>query len=143
MVRTGKKKRADRTEYARYERVAKSLLSSASALVELASEGDSYGNAAAIIAIHAAIAYNDAVTIAYREVKSAEGDHARAVDVLREALGSDLPPKVESRLRAVLKKKDAVSYGGSYYSVEEARHLLERVREFAAWAEETLQRRPA
>ena len=130
-------------ESARYERVGKSLLASAEALIELASEGDAYGNAAAIIAIHAAIAYNDAVTIAYREVKSAEGDHVKAVDVLREALGSDLPSKVESRLRSVLKKKDAVSYGGSYYTVDEARRLLELVREFAAWAEEMLQRRPA
>jgi hypothetical protein len=77
--------------------------------MELASEGDSYGNALAVLAIHAAIGYNDALTISYGELKSTDGQHTRAADLLTEVLKGASTREASSRadqLRAILGSKD-------------------------------------
>jgi hypothetical protein len=45
-------------------------------------------------------------------------------------------------LRAVVKKKDAVSYQGQYQTMGDAATILRRVEQFCAWAEEMYQNRP-
>ncbi len=142
MAGKSRQKRIDRMQAAKYLRVGESLLQSAEALNEIASEGDPYGNAIGVIATHAAIAVNDALTIAYREVKSAEGDHRRAADVLQQALGPLVPAAQLSRLLSVLGTKDRISYGGTFYRLEEARRILDEVQEFATWARQVYAQRP-
>jgi hypothetical protein len=73
-----------------------------------------YGNGLAIIAIHVAIAYTDALTIAYREIRSTDGDHTRAVDALQFALGQRAPAEQVQRLRRILNGKSHASYSGDY-----------------------------
>lgn len=103
-----------------------------------------YGNGLAIIAIHAAIAYTDALTIAYRGIKSQDGDHARAADVLAHALGQRREHEGQvNRLRRILQAKSDVSYSGQYYTLEEGRRILREAAEFIRWAEEMLANRPA
>lgn len=96
-----------------------------------------------MIAIHAAIAFNDTLTIAYGAVQSTEGEHERAADALREALGPRAPRERIEQLRSVVKKKDSASYQGEYYTVADAVLVLARAEAFSAWAEEMYQRRPA
>jgi hypothetical protein len=126
----------------RYHRVAQALGNSARDLCVLAEEGDGYGNAVAIIAIHAAIAHSDALTIAYGGFKSTEGDHERAADSLLAALGSRAEPRQIKVLRSIIAEKDMVSYQGIYYTVEDARAIVQRLTEFASWAGEMYQQRP-
>jgi hypothetical protein len=128
---------------AKYQRVAESLMKSVSDLLELAADGDSYSNAIGIVAIHAAIAYTDALSIRFGAMKSIEGDHARAVDALKEALGDRADEKAIRPLRRVLAQKDQVSYQGEYYTVADAKRLAADAQEFASWAEELLRYRPA
>jgi hypothetical protein len=142
MPRRSRQKQVDRMQAARYLRVGESLLRSAAALNEIASDGDAYGNAIGVVATHAAIALNDALTIAYREVKSTEGDHRRAADVLQHALGPLVPAGQLSRLRSVLAAKDRISYSGTFYRLDEARRILAEVEEFAAWARQMYAQRP-
>ena len=114
--------------------------------MELASEGDSYGNAIAVLAIHAAISYNDALTISYGELKSPAGQHSRAADLLTEVLKGINTREVSSRadqLRTILGSKDRVSYTGTFYRLEDAALLLTQVTDFARWADAMYQRRPA
>lgn len=118
------------------------LLDSAAVLSELATDTDSYGNAIAVVAVHACIAYNDALSIAWRGVKSTEGNHERAADTLVFALGHLAAAEQVRRLRAVLSRKDEVSYQGSYYRVGEAARLLQQAAAFCAWAEDMYDRRP-
>lgn len=132
----------DRSQATRYLRVGESLLQSAEVLSEIAVEGDPYGNAIGVIATHAAIAFNDTLTIAWREVKSTEGDHRRAADVLQQSLGSRALPEMVDLLRSVLALKDRVSYGGSYYRLDEARRLLVDVQTFARWTRQMYEQRP-
>ena len=119
------------------------LLESARALAELATDEDRFGNAIAVVAVHAAIAYNDALTIAFRSVKSTEGDHAKAADTLLFALSHHAPAARVEQLRSILKNKDRVSYQGSYYTVRDAGTLLGEVDAFCRWAEDLYQRRPS
>lgn len=109
--------------------------------MDVADEDARYGNAIAVIAIHAAIAYNDAVTIAYGGSKSTEGDHEKAPDALIAALKNPSPAQVDL-LRAVVKKKDSASYRGEYYTMEDAVMVLRRAEKFCEWAEEMYQSRP-
>ncbi len=118
------------------------LLDSAHVLAEVGTDADSYGNAIAVVAVHACIAYNDALSIAWRGVKSTEGDHGRAADTLVFALGHLAAAEQVRRLRAVLSRKDEVSYQGSYYGVSEATRLLQQAVAFCAWAEDMYDRRP-
>jgi hypothetical protein len=96
----------------------------------------------AIVAIHAAIAYTDAITIAFRGIKSTDGDHTRAADVLVHALGRRSDPEQVRRLRRILNEKEHVSYSGAYYTPEEGSNVLQDVSTYVSWAEETFQGRP-
>ncbi|MGQ0816033.1 MAG: hypothetical protein ACT4O1_16500 [Gemmatimonadota bacterium] len=133
---------ADRSEAESYRRVGDALLESAIALSDLADEGGRYGNAIAIIAIHAAIAWTDTLTIAYGARKSTDGDHSRAADLLFEVLGSSRDENKIKVLRGVLSTKDRVSYTGSYYTARDAAQLLKRSAEFISWARGLYEKRP-
>ena len=142
MVTRGSRKEVDQGQAEKYRRVGAALLESAQTLAELATESDSYGNAIAVVAVHACIAYNDALSIAWKGVKSTEGDHTRAVDTLVFALSHRAPPERVRQLRMVLGRKDQVSYQGSYYRVSEAMRLLEDAAGFCGWAEQMYDQRP-
>lgn len=141
MVSGGRRKATDRSQAAKYRGVGAALLDSARALEALADDDSRYGNAIAVIAIHAAIAYNDAVTISYGAFKSTEGDHAKAPDALLAALRNPPADRVD-QLRAIVKKKDSASYRGEYYRVADATSVLRRTEDFCRWAEEMYQNRP-
>ena len=142
MVKRGRRKATDRLQAARYFSVARALKKSAADLLALADESDSYGNAVAIVAIHSAIAYSDALSIAYGGLKSTEGDHIRSVETIKSALGRLASPDQMKRLTAILTAKDSVSYQGVYCTVEKARRLLRDLEGFADWAEVMFDRRP-
>ena len=142
MVRRTVRKTIDPSLAVKYLKVARALRSGAVALLTIADEEDPYGNAIGVLAVHAAIAYNDALTIAYGGKKSTGEDHKRAVDLLREILGNRLPKEVSQDLRNILGLKDTFSYLGSYQRVDDAQKLVDRLRRFGEWAENTYERRP-
>ena len=88
--------------------------------------------------MHAAIAYTDALTIAFRGVKSVDGDHTRAAEVLVHALGQRADEGQVRRLKRVLNSKSQVSYSGDYYTLSEGREIFRDVSRYGSWAEEML-----
>jgi hypothetical protein len=142
MVNLGRTRQMDRSQAVKYLRVARALHSTAGDLNQLATEGDSYGNAMAIVAIHAAIAYADALSIAFRELKSVDGDHSMAVDTLRHAIGHRADEAQVRRLRRIIDQKSAVSYQGEYYLLADARDVVEQLDAFAEWALSVWEERP-
>jgi hypothetical protein len=142
VVTLGKTRRTDRSQAAKYLRVARALHSTASDLRELADDRDTYGNAMAIVAIHAAIAYADALSIAFREIKSIDGNHSMAVAALRHALGRRAEPRQCRRLEHIIDQKNAVSYQGEYYTLEAAKLVVNEVDTFAEWALAMFEARP-
>ena len=121
--------------------VARGLRKSAADIVLLAEEG--HGNAIAIVAIHSAINYADALCIAYGGFKSSEGEHERAVDALKQALGNRTDSAQASKLLSILKEKDAASYQGVYYTLAQAQRLVRKLEAFADWAETMYDQRPS
>jgi hypothetical protein len=135
-VKRGSRKQIDPAQHAKYRRVAGSLLQSARDLSGLSDSA--YGNAIAIITVHASIAYSDALSIRFGGFKSSDGDHTRAVDALQDALGTRAEASMLKKLQRVLGRKDQVSYQGFYFSVLDAQQMLEDLEIFATWAEDLL-----
>ncbi|MDB4949339.1 MAG: hypothetical protein JWM27_1988 [Gemmatimonadetes bacterium] len=137
MVRLGQTKQEDRSRASKYLAIGRALRETARTLGVLGEA--KYGNGLAIVAIHAAIAYTDALTITFREIKSTDGDHVRAADVLVHALGHRAPAEQVRRLRSILDAKTHASYSGSYYTVDEGKRLLEQVNAYVDWADALIQ----
>lgn len=141
MVRLGGTTTEDPSRAAKYLSIGRSLHRNCQEL-EAISE-TRYGNGLAIIAIHAAIAYTDALTIAYRGIKSQDGDHSRAADVLAHALGQKREHAAQvSRLRRILQAKSDASYSGQYYTLEDGKRIVRETTEFIRWAEDMLATTP-
>lgn len=140
MVKLGRTKREDGSRATKDAAVGRSLLHTARDL-ELMGEAK-YGNGLAIIAIHAAIAYTDALTVAYREIKSTDGEHTHAADVLVHALGPTADARQAQRLRTILNAKSHASYSGNFYTLEDGRELLQELERYVRWAEQKLASRP-
>jgi len=142
MIRRSKSKQVPKHRAPEYARVAEGLYESAEALFTLADEGDRYGNAIGVLAVHAAIAWTDALTIRHKARKHTGSDHVKAADYLLEALGSRVSPDMRKKLTAILQTKEEVSYVGEYYRVADAMTLLTQLRAFREWAKEEFERLP-
>lgn len=141
MVRRSRRTEVPPHRAEQYRRVAEGLQESAEALHTL--EDDQYGNAIGILAVHSAIAWTDALTIAYQGVKHSGRDHTQAADLLLEAVGeADGIGEARKKLEAILQTKEEVSYQGDFYRVEDAMTLLTQLRGYCRWAAEQYERRP-
>ena len=136
MVKLGRTKHEDRDRSAKYQSVGRALLQTARDLDTMGEP--KYGNGLAIIAIHAAIAYTDALTVAFRELKSTDGEHLQAADLLVHALGRSADADQVRRLQRILGAKSHASYSGNYYTLDDGREILQDLERYTAWAEERL-----
>ncbi len=143
VVRRTNRKRVDPAQSGRYRDVARALLGGATVLDTLGDDADSYGSSLALLAVHAAIAYSDALSIAYGGVKSTDGDHDAVVPTLQAALRQDVSEAALKDLRTVLQEKDAIAYQGEAYSMQDGREIFARTQAYCVWAEAAYQRRPA
>ena len=84
MTRSLRTKRVDRLQAGTYLAKARQFRRDAESMADLA--GEFGGNTVAVVCVHAAIAYADAVTIRARSEKSASGDHTDAADLLASAV---------------------------------------------------------
>jgi len=139
MTKTGAYKNIDPSEAAGRLRKARAYHEAAKLLLE---HGDFLGDADPVMsnAILAAIAYADAVTIAYGG-RMNQKDHATATKLLRDVLGKTLPDAQERRLGKMLKQKDEVQYGGSFGRTDAALQIVGELYEFGEWAQQILKER--
>ena len=97
----------------------------------VANIGDRRWNAAALSAIHAAIAGADAALVFAKGIRSTSQRHEDVVDLLRTAMPEVAP--VLPHLRRVLAKKHLVEYESRLFSETEARELVRHAERFLAW----------
>jgi hypothetical protein len=116
---------------------ARAFFEAAEVAAKLAQPGD---NASPILShiVSSAIAYTDALT-ARHGGRVNQKDHDAAVKALRAALGNTLPRAQENRLARILKQKDEAQYGARQGRLTRAMELLEELREYAGWAETSMQ----
>lgn len=92
-------------------------------------------------AIHAAIVACDAVTGHLGGVRSADPDHARAVDLLeRVTRTEDVAGSPPRQLAMLIAKKNVVEYEARRATMKEASEGVERARRFVRWAADLIER---
>ncbi len=136
MAKLDRTKRIDPSQADNYAELGRRLLHAGRLIVE---RGDArHASALAILSVHAAIAYADAVAIHAGARKSTSGDHDAAVRLLRSVLGTRLPSATERTLARLLSEKDRFEYQGYLATMREAVPLFERAEQIATWAEAML-----
>lgn len=97
-------------------------------------------NAAGLLAVHAAISANDAVSGQYSQKRSATEDHQKAADLLREIAptGARDWNLQANRLNKIVGKKNLVAYEGRLMSAKEATWLVDQAERFVNWAKEVV-----
>ncbi len=136
MTRPDRSKRVDPERADGFAELGRRLLHAGRTMQDL---GDSrHGSALAILAVHAAIAYADAVCVRRGGRKSSSPDHASAVRLLRAILRVDLPQRIERDFGRLLAEKDRLAYEGAVVRMTEAERLFDVAERIAAWAESAL-----
>jgi hypothetical protein len=101
-----------------------------------------YASAAALLAVHSAISYSDAVLIGLGGRRPRNENHQEAVRALRRACGK---AKVDhegiSHLQRLVGAKTDISYGDRPVDNERTTALCIAAERFQVWAERILQRR--
>ena len=104
--------------------------------MQLIRDDPEYHNAAALLAIHAAISYTDALRMGLGDRSLSADDHRTSVDSLRRLLRehrieTELPLR---QLQTLLASKTAVAYGGGRLSEDGFSQLFVAAERYASWA---------
>jgi hypothetical protein len=129
-------KRIDPVQADGYAEVGRRLLLAGRVMIERADA--QHASALAILSVHAAIAYADAIAIHVGGRKSTSSDHAGAARLLRSLLGPRLPAAMQTAVARLLSEKDRFEYQGYIATMREATSLFSRAEQIAAWAESVL-----
>lgn len=115
---------------------AEQLLDGARDMLEL-SEGDSRARMVAMSAVHAAIAFGDALTVAKLGVTNTQA-HEQLPRLIATAVGETRDEAQSARLRRILDLKGQADYGPRRWRREEAEKLIVDVERFANWVRSVL-----
>lgn len=122
-------KSIDRSRYREYQRVAEHFYDAAKDSVDL-----EYWTAAAVLIVHAAIAYADALCIKVAGQRSVGDSHENVVTLLEEHVaGGDDKKRALNQLRYIIEEKTRVSYLGEMISPVQTKDLLKRLERFREW----------
>lgn len=136
MVRADRSKRVDPSRADGYAEVGRRLLLAGRAILE--ERDPRHASGLAILAIHAVIAYADALCVRLGGRKSTSPDHAATVKLLRAILGERIPGEMVALLDRTVREKDRFEYQGYVATMKEAASLFAKAERFGAWAESLL-----
>ncbi|MGD1046362.1 MAG: hypothetical protein ABR936_13715 [Bacteroidota bacterium] len=123
-------KSINRSKYREYQRVAEHFYDAANDSLEL-----EYWTAAAVLIVHSAIAYADALCIKLSGQRSVGDSHEHTVTLLeKNVAGGEEKTKALSQLRYIIEEKTRVSYLGEMISPVGTKGLWKRLERFRAWA---------
>lgn len=96
-----------------------------------------YGYSPALLGIHGAISYCDALRTGMGSTEVASDDHRNAVNDLRSLLASRRYDSLQGvdRLGKLVSRKSRIAYGGTAPTESEIRRVLVDAKRFAEWAE--------
>jgi HEPN domain-containing protein len=129
-------KAVDRSKFREYQRVAQHFYDAAKDSIDL-----EYWTAAAVLIVHAAIAYADALCIKVSGQRSVGESHEHTVALLEEHVaGGDEKTKALNQLRYIIEEKTRVSYLGEILTPSTTKELWKRLERFREWATSILSR---
>jgi hypothetical protein len=98
-----------------------------------------YGYAAALLAVHSAISYSDAVMIGLIGKRPRGEDHRQAIIALKRACaGAKIDQRGISNLQALLSVKTDISYGDQVIDNVRIEALCDAAERFQTWADRVL-----
>ncbi len=101
----------------------------------------SYASAAALLAVHSAISYSDALLIGLGGKRPRGENHREAITALKRACtGAKIDPQGISHLQRLLSAKTDISYGEEFVSEIRISALCDAAMRFETWAERVLLR---
>lgn len=101
-----------------------------------------YASAAALLAVHSAISYSDALLIVFGGARPRGENHREAITALRRACaGAKIEQQGITHLQKLLSAKTDISYGEKPVDEVRITALCEAAKRFQKWAEGVLQRR--
>jgi HEPN domain-containing protein len=123
-------KSIDRSKHREYQRVAEHFYDAAKDSIEL-----EYWTAAAVLIVHSAIAYADALCIKLSGQRSTGDSHEHTVTLLEENIaGGEEKSKALNQLRYIIEEKTRVSYLGEMLPPSNTKELWKRLIRFREWA---------
>ena len=123
-------KSVERSQHREYLRVAEHFYDAAKDSIEL-----EYWTAAAVLIVHSAIAYADALCIKLSGQKSVGESHEHTITLLEENVaGGEDKSKALNQLRYIIEEKTHVSYLGEILSQSGTKELWKRLVRFREWA---------
>jgi hypothetical protein len=104
----------------------------------LRDENEDYGYSTALLGIHAAISYCDALRKGMGQMDLTAEDHLRAADDLKRLLKTRKFASMQGadRLGKLAAKKNKVAYRAVTLRVDEVDEILKDAERFASWAED-------
>ena len=129
-------KAVDRSKHREYQQVAEHFYNAAKDSISL-----EYWTAAAVLIVHAAIAYADALCVKIAGQRSVGESHEQLVVLLDEHIaGKDQKKRALNQLRYIIEEKTRVSYLGEILTPSMTRELWKRLERFREWAVQILTR---
>lgn len=102
----------------------------------------SYGSAAALLAVHSAISYSDAVAIGLGGSQPRGENHREAIASLRKiCTAARVDHRGISHFQALISAKTDISYGKHSIDNERVRAFCVAAERFQVWAERILERK--
>jgi hypothetical protein len=98
-----------------------------------------YRFSSALLGIHGAISYCDALRIGMGSESVSSDDHRSAANELKTLLASRRFEKLQGvdRLEKLLSKKSRIAYAGDAVRENEIKDMIQQAERFASWAEAT------
>ncbi len=101
-----------------------------------------YASAVALLAVHSAISFNDALLTRLTGKRPKGDDHERVVSATRNACVKDnIEMQGIKHLARLLSAKTDISYGDKEVEYERIETLYETARRFQTWAERVIKRK--
>lgn len=104
--------------------------------MRLTLDDDSYKNSSALLAIHSAISYADALRVGLGDRQLSSDDHKTAADTLKQLLASR--PLADQaglgHLQYLISKKSGVAYGDQRLDTKIHQMVITKAERFAQWA---------
>lgn len=128
------KKSVNSSEYSMYLESAEKFYSGAEQEVN-----NSNLPSAAVLIIHAAIAYTDALTIKFGNVKSSGDSHGQAAVLLEQILYlTDIDKNAIANFKKLIVEKNKVSYTGNIPSKSKVSNMMKTLTRYREWARNKL-----
>jgi hypothetical protein len=129
-------KPVDRSRFREYQHVAEHFYEAAKDSMDF-----EYWTAAAVLIVHSAIAFADALCIKLSGQRSSGDNHELTIALLEEAVADgDEKSKALSQLRSIIEEKTRVSYLGEMISPARTKEMWKRLETFREWAARIINR---